>query len=113
MLTFAQTARGKDPPPRGEPAPDPRKPPRRWGDRAENRTQLPTPLYTPPEENPHKTTTRRALSTGCPHPRRGLWAGGNPLAKAKKGLAQQGNLSAQLTVVAHLSLDLGAGMNDG
>jgi hypothetical protein len=34
------------------------------------------------------------------------------LAKAKKGFAQQSNLSAQLTVVAHLSLDLGAGMND-
>ena len=35
------------------------------------------------------------------------------MAKAEKGFAQQGNLSAQLTVVAHLPLDLGAGVNDG
>jgi hypothetical protein len=113
VLTFAQTPRGKNPPPRGEPPARPVRRPLHWGGRAENCAGLPTSLFTPPQKNPHKTTLRRALSTRFPQPRGGLGASGDPLAEPKERFAQQGNLAAQLTVVAHLSLDLGAGMNDG
>lgn len=71
-----------------------------------------THLHTRQRKPPQNHTTQgvvHEIST----PWRGLWAGGNPLAEAKERLAQQGDLSAQLAVVAHLSLDLGAGVDDG
>ena len=87
MLTFAQTGRGKGPSPRGEPSPGPLRHPLGWGDLAENHTGLPTPLFTPSQKNPHKTTPEGALSTRFPHLCWGLRAGGNPLAEAEKGFA--------------------------
>ena len=71
-----------------------------------------TPLHAL-ERKPPQNHTFKGVIHGISTPGGGLWTGGNPLAKAKKGFAQQGNLSAQLTVVAHLSLDLGAGVDDG
>jgi len=113
VLTFAQTGRGKDPLLGGEPPPGPLRHPYSWGDRAENQTRLPTPLFTRPSKNPHGTTQERVLSTRFPHLRGALWASGNPLPETKQGFAQQSNLAAQLTVVAHLPFNLGAGVDDG
>lgn len=42
-----------------------------------------------------------------------LVRGGNPSTEAKERLPKQGYLPAELGVVAHLALDLGASMNDG
>ena len=112
MLTFAQICRGKGPSPRGEPTPCPLETPSVLGRPCgEPRLLTHTPLNNYCRKPPQNHTLKGVIH-GISTPGGGLWAGGNPLAKAKKGFAQQGNLSAQLTVVAHLSLDLGAGMND-
>ena len=112
MLTFAQICRGKGPSPRGEPrACAPGTPLVLGRPCGEPRPVTHTPLnnyYRKPPQN----HTWRGFIHEISTPWWGLRAGGNPLAETKERLAQQGNLSAQLTVVAHLSLDLGAGMND-
>jgi len=71
-----------------------------------------TPLHTI-ERKPPQNHTKKGVIHEVSTPWERLWAGGNPLAEAKERLAQQGDLSAQLAVVAHLSLDLGAGVDDG
>ena len=112
MLTFAQTGRGKGPSPRGEPWPRPvETPPPLGRPCGEPRLVTHTPLHTR-QRKPPQNHTRRGFIHEISTPVVGLRAGGNPLAETKERLAQQGNLSAQLAVVAHLSLDLGAGMND-
>ena len=98
---------------------------------------------TPPLEGspPHCKGTRRQscgrkeenfyrFSTPCPQEKAQLCAkrvkrgtsplllhklvrGGNPSTEAKESLAEQGYLAAELGVVAHLALDLGAPVNDG
>ena len=42
-----------------------------------------------------------------------LVRGGDPPAEAKEGLSKQRHLPAELGVVAHLALDLGAPVDDG
>ena len=112
MLTFAQTGRGKGPSPRGEPRPRPvETPPPLGRPCGEPWPVTHTPLHNR-DRKPPQNHTLKGVIHGVSTPGGGLWADGNPLAKAKKSFAQQSNLSAQLTVVAHLSLDLGAGMND-
>ncbi len=113
MLTFAQTRRGKDPSPCGEPRPQPLETPLVLGRPCgEPWPVTHTPLHNHPRKPPQNHSSEGVIHE-ISTPGRRLRAGGNPLTKAKKSFAQQGNLSAQLTVVAHLSLDLGAGVNDG
>ena len=112
MLTFAQTGRGKGPLWRGEPGPRPvEAPPPLGRPCGEPWLVTHTPLHNR-DKKPPQNHTAHGVVHEISTPWRELWAGGDPLAKSKECLAQQGNLSAQLTVVAHLSLDLGAGMND-
>ena len=68
-----------------------------------------------PQPQPFAPTKPPAGSRFPPdiHTRRLSGAGGNPLAEAEEGLAKQRHLAAKVAVVAHLALDLRAGMDDG
>ena len=69
----------------------------------------------PPGKSPavRKTSETGHFSATSPLLLHKLVRGGNPSTEAKESLPEQGYLAAELGVVAHLALDLGAPVNDG
>lgn len=77
-------------------------------------THTPTHVSVAPYTQNHNTE-RVFHEISTPQTGRGwprLRSRGDPLAKPQERFAQERHLAAQLSVVAHLALNLGAGVND-